>query len=781
MLISTTMFIAGDAAASLTYRQIAESVAAPYMDSAPDATVTVSIEQKLLVQVVKPDNLNKDRLRDALHRLYCGDRAASCIVVDESSASRRRLNESQQFPPSLNLSQEVSNASVINLTAMLSFNVSRLLSVNDTLHAPIVNTNLSLTTTLIGNELTVSAVASIDSSVESILVDTALDLPSLLASDLGIALVAISVTTLPYTLAPPGGPVMLPSMPPSLPSTISNEGQAIAGNTPGAQDDLLYQIVVTVVGILGTIFFMSTHGTCNSISIVRMITILSGSGVVCSTTGLVVAIWHHRSSVMGSGAETELLVLAMISSLMLAGSMMASLLLVLGISTSQPPFLDRKAFSANRYANSAILVLAILNFELIQLLPWASRESTRKRDRSICRLFIWPSLPSVPLAGVAVYYIYMCHAHHSMSTDRAVHVSIGLIAAGCAIAAICFRIVARCFATPHGYQAQTSLGGRVASTDSSMYTDISAVDHKGTYSNVHDSLVVAADSERSLDSPISRVQSLSGLPSESSTTGVSPLRKSGANALERAKAANQRSRSQGKLLGQGSLTRKNSFGRMLRTSSFGRVSVRGTPMKKERQEEKEDGSGVDRVIQRSRTLHAAPSSTASNLTTFTRRNPAFAKIGAGADKSQITLTFDEAFMKSLSTSTRASEVMEPRPSTPPLASADESIGNEMDATEDAFVNDNHAVTLDAATVPQFAPELAPIPTLVAAPAHAPEQSCTAASAPGLANLGASSATQAPSLSHRMPTTPALRARGSSVMQRIAELQAAAERNAAGHN
>mmetsp|Transcript_53703 Transcript_53703/g.138846 ORF Transcript_53703/g.138846 Transcript_53703/m.138846 type:complete len:1060 (-) Transcript_53703:362-3541(-) len=543
-VITSTIWIDHKAGSKHSAAVVAERMSVAVVSAVPHAIVLVTIEQKLAIGMYAPLSVPLEHLDDVLFALYCFERPA-CAVVRQMTV-RRRVLQGATAPRyiAFNVTREL-NADE-GLTAIPAVNASMVASLPQGAH----ESNLNLSVTLLGSMATLSAqTRDFDATMDAIIA-----MPSQLASDLGLNGTFIYASTPPHAVVPPATPSSFGPAPPPAINTItlaSNLGGATArsatGLTPAAYD-LIYQCMLLIIGLTFT-YGLTTWVNLASekpMTFMQRASTYVGICSFASSSMFAVSTVQQWLDVDGQGATTELRMIALLACGIVALSICVSMTLLAVVAGSSRCLIDERGFQTHRLLHTCIIMLAPLNFESVQLLPWRDQETRRPSSENLRALFLIPPLiTDLPLAGVLGYFIFECLTNDALSAERPIRLAIALITATFVVLSLLVRIGVRLIVHPEGTHVFPR--SRVA------FSDTSAVTH-ATFDVLND--------EKS--------------ESEKSEGGRSQTHQTrNADALQRAGAAN-RKRSP-------DLNRNHSFGSgvtISRKHSFGRFATRKAPVSK---------------------------------------------------------------------------------------------------------------------------------------------------------------------------------------------------------
>lgn len=231
--------------------QLEDAIAREFEDAGiglgVDEMVSTTIVQMVEVRVDALESVPVETIEEAIHELYC-DGAATCSVVAAGQRRRNRRGLGAEQPG-------------------LSFDVTRVLSANNSLLAPAVTTEAFAEQLGVVNtsEVALSSTSYVEARIAvSVSADTGIDstalaashgLPEALASSLAIESSALSFSQEPQLLAPPSVP---PAPPPAVadvqtPQDVDAPLDALSDQSSQAG---LSGIVITVLALGGGVLLL---------------------------------------------------------------------------------------------------------------------------------------------------------------------------------------------------------------------------------------------------------------------------------------------------------------------------------------------------------------------------------------------------------------------------------------------------------------------------------------------------------------------------------------------
>jgi len=534
----------------------------------------VSVHKKVSVTLQDIDEtLSILQVQGAIHSAYCGETwSGVCNVAHVVSPQRRRLVSKGDGRDEM-------------------FNVTRVLTDDDSLAAPQVDTTAlrnflgpgSSMVTSLGHAVSLEA-QLITSQIEapSRLVDTAYDLPELLSIELGIDPSAIYFISFPVSLMPPAAP---PAALPSFPSSPKTPQPAEVGEQAAQQTDgawgvplrhILFVCLPLAVGTFATLAVTAAALLTTSnvtLSMMRYLTIFSSTTSFCYSVAFTTSAWYQHNQAVGTSAEMEMLLIACLSIVFIALSVLVSVLLVGSVMFfSWPSLINMTEFKDHQVMNGLILMMTVVSFEAIQMLPWRNLEEARITSSFVRTRFIMPPLViGFPQALLLAFYLYTLLTHDSMAEHRGVHAALASFTLGFVMLSLVCCGLARICTTPSGAGAHSARRTNGSSGAARTQPTLSAGNMYGTA--IGNDMAMPKDFDT-----VSRT--LGTAPVYTSTQSASPeslgSRTKQQAALNRARSSNSKVRSGGI-----AVTRKNSWGAkaasVVRVNSFGRPAIRKVP------------------------------------------------------------------------------------------------------------------------------------------------------------------------------------------------------------
>jgi hypothetical protein len=237
---------------------------------------------------------------------------------------------------------------------------------------------------------------------------------------------------------------------------------------------------------------------------------------------------------------------------------------VMCFKNSRPALLDLKLSASEPLRRKCVLVLASVNVELLQLLPWIPVSDYTRWEVRV-RFVMPPLLTDLPLALVIGYYMLACSTNDSLQEDYALHMSTASVSLLFALLSVCSRVVTRFCSAPSG------LTGREKHYESSV--DSCCAHDLAEPSSTHTHIFLDEKSEAELRQASAAPAGPSSSPPAIARADSIRASPPGLTALERAKTARRNAENERREAA--GLARKNSWGfSMKRTSSSSRIEIR---------------------------------------------------------------------------------------------------------------------------------------------------------------------------------------------------------------
>lgn len=445
ILVASTIWIAGDAGKRHEAVDVMQSVALAFAD-VPQAQIIVTIIQRVALRLQSVGRTFEAlEIEDALHEVYCEESPAACTVEHEP-AEQRRLQTTG--PSDDQIFEE-------------TFIVTRTLRSSDRLVASPIGTAelieligpVDVVSTLLGHTVEVMAREPTDVDVPWTLMRIALQLPDILSSHLDIERMALSFSSSPVSFnAPPGSVNIMPPPPMSPPAPVLplqlNSSLALSTNGDGDADVPVYSFLPLVFGVLlmGSLRAAS-HGAeiRGSLSTFQTATILTGIFGFCYHVGFTSALWNECRRSDENSLESEMLPIAILSTVLLVLSVLLSLMLLRSLGRE---LIDVNYYKAHPAWHNLIYAHAALSFEVIQVLKWRDVTKIGFTDSYIRTRFALPALVvELPLLPLLCFSIHIAQAQNAENRS---FLAVSGLALVFTLLSLGFRGAARCCTAPHG-------------------------------------------------------------------------------------------------------------------------------------------------------------------------------------------------------------------------------------------------------------------------------------------------------------------------------------------